>query len=67
MFLDQTHKDIVLIDLGLATKCNVDKYLFLRCGTPGFVAPEIANCHNPFSKFDAMSDMFSFGCIAHFL
>lgn len=26
---------------------DIEKYLFPRCGTPGFVAPEIANEKNP--------------------
>jgi calcium-dependent protein kinase len=34
---------IIIADFGLATKTDVDKYMFTRCGTPGFVAPEIAN------------------------
>ena len=33
----------VIADFGLATLINNDKYLFARCGTPGFVAPEIIN------------------------
>lgn len=32
-----------LVDFGLATKINIDEYLFKRCGTPGYVAPEIIN------------------------
>jgi serine/threonine protein kinase len=35
--------DIVLADFGLATFKNDPKILFKRCGTPGFVAPEILN------------------------
>ena len=33
--------DVTIIDLGLATKSNVDEHLFVRCGTVGFVAPEV--------------------------
>jgi len=29
------------VDFGLATDINESKYIFVRCGTPGFVAPEI--------------------------
>jgi len=32
---------VKIIDFGLATFIDVDKYLFGRCGTPGYVAPEI--------------------------
>ena len=31
----------VIVDLGLATFSDIEKYLFFRCGTPGYVAPEI--------------------------
>lgn len=31
----------VIIDFGLATRADIDEYLFFRCGTPGYVAPEI--------------------------
>jgi serine/threonine protein kinase len=39
---DNDH-DLVIADLGLATVLVRDKkeILFKRCGTPGFVAPEI--------------------------
>lgn len=33
--------DPVIVDFGLAAQCDVTPYLFFRCGTPGFVAPEI--------------------------
>lgn len=31
----------VIVDFGLATNVDLEKYLFFRCGTPGYVAPEI--------------------------
>jgi calcium-dependent protein kinase len=31
----------VIVDFGLASHADIDKYLFYRCGTPGYVAPEI--------------------------
>lgn len=33
--------DIVVADFGLATRIDIDNILFKRCGTPGFVAPEV--------------------------
>lgn len=31
----------VIVDFGLATYADQENYLFYRCGTPGYVAPEI--------------------------
>ena len=36
-------KSLRLTDFGLATKVDVKSYLYPKCGTPGYVAPEIAN------------------------
>ena len=33
--------DIVVADFGLATVTTLKDILFKRCGTPGFVAPEV--------------------------
>ena len=32
---------VKIIDFGLGTFVNVKEFLFKRCGTPGFVAPEV--------------------------
>ena len=32
-------EECVLIDFGLATEADTTSYLFVRCGTPGFLAP----------------------------
>lgn len=29
----------VIVDFGLSTPADTEKYLFFRCGTPGYVAP----------------------------
>ena len=34
---------LIIVDFGLATRTNIESFIFNRCGTPGFVAPEIAN------------------------
>jgi calcium-dependent protein kinase len=31
----------VIVDFGLASNVDLNEYLFFRCGTPGYVAPEI--------------------------
>jgi serine/threonine protein kinase len=31
--------DAVIADFGLATEVDIPEYLYVRCGTPGYVAP----------------------------
>jgi calcium-dependent protein kinase len=38
MFRDENSMDPVIVDFGLATNADLPKYLFYRCGTPGYVA-----------------------------
>jgi len=33
--------EVKVIDFGLGSFVKVKEYLFKRCGTPGFVAPEV--------------------------
>ena len=51
--------EISIVDLGFATFEKDYKKLFKRCGTPGFVAPEILKDKN----YDCKSDIFSVGII----
>lgn len=39
MFRKEGSNDLAICDFGLATYADEEKYLFVRCGTPGFVAP----------------------------
>jgi len=39
------------------------RYIFPKCGTPGFVAPEIANLVDKTIKYDKKCDIFSAGVI----
>lgn len=58
-------RDPVLVDFGLATYVNQENKLFTRCGTPGYVAPEIANLKEKDVAYDEKCDIFSFGVIMH--
>ena len=52
-----------IVDFGLATEKNVDQYFFPKCGTPGYVAPEILNLKNKYEKYSELCDIFSCGAI----
>ena len=57
-----------LIDFGLATSYDVTEYIFKRCGTPGFVAPEIINGLSGSNiKYTSKCDVFSAGIIFYLL
>lgn len=57
----------MISDLGLAS-WNYDKApIFDRCGTPGYIAPEVLNSPQSKVVLDHKSDIFSLGVIAHIL
>ena len=56
----------VIVDFGLATPVDIDNYLFFRCGTPGYVAPEIIEL-NESKPIEPECDIFSVGVIFHIL
>ena len=60
---------VKIVDFGLSTMINVDEYLFKRCGTPGFVAPEVINAdkNDPNLRFSSKCDIFSLGIIFYFM
>lgn len=58
--------NICIVDFGLSTHVD-DEYLFVRCGTPGFVAPEVINLKDLTKKYDKVCDIFSVGIIFHIL
>ncbi|KAL4468378.1 hypothetical protein ABPG72_012272 [Tetrahymena utriculariae] len=59
--------DLAIVDLGLATRADIDAFMFVRCGTPGFVAPEVINIKDLNTKYDVICDIFSLGLIFHIL
>ncbi|CAD8183766.1 unnamed protein product [Paramecium octaurelia] len=58
------YSSLVLVDFGLATLETLDKFLFPKCGTPGYVAPEVLNL-NYENKYTTKVDIFSSGCILY--
>lgn len=67
IFQDNEFQEPIIVDLGLATFENESEYLFPRCGTPGYVAPEVINIKSQGAKYGAVCDVFSLGVIFHIL
>ncbi len=61
---DDSH--IVIADFGLATFLD-EQILFKRCGTPGFVAPEVLSYNDGDEFYDVKCDVFSAGIIFYIL
>ena len=64
---DGNINDIVIADFGLATFKDAEDILFKRCGTPGFVAPEILIYKEGTEFYDEKCDVFSAGIIFYLL
>jgi serine/threonine protein kinase len=58
--------DCVIADFGLAQVIN-EEFMFVRCGTPGYVAPEVVNLKDTKAKYGTICDLFSVGVIFHLL
>lgn len=57
-----------IVDFGLATKSDIAEYLFKRCGTPGFVAPEVVNASSEENiHYSPKCDVFSAGVIFYLM
>ena len=67
LFKVEDKLEVSIADLGLATHSDIDEYMFVRCGTPGFVAPEVVNIKNLKSTYDPVCDMYSLGLLFHIL
>jgi serine/threonine protein kinase len=57
-----------IVDFGLSTVCDIPEYLFKRCGTPGYVAPEVINApSNVNIHYGPKCDVFSVGVIFYIM
>ncbi|CAD8117819.1 unnamed protein product [Paramecium sonneborni] len=52
-----------IVDFGLATYSTLKRFKYPKCGTPGFVAPEVINLQNSNQTYDKVCDIFSCGVI----
>ena len=59
----QENIDIGIVDLGFATFEEDYRKLFVRCGTPGYVAPEVLNDKD----YECKADVFSAGIIFYIM
>lgn len=67
MFRSKHTSEVVIVDFGLSTFVTSKNYIFYRCGTPGFMAPELLKAKNTKKKADPIGDIFSLGLIFHIL
>jgi serine/threonine protein kinase len=62
LLVDEETSAVKLVDFGLATDADECPYLYHRCGTPGYVAPEILNSKEG-NRYEVICDVFSLGVI----
>jgi len=63
LFKKKTGINIGIVDLGFATLEKDYEALFVRCGTPGYVAPEVLND----LPYKCKSDVYSAGIITYII
>ncbi|CAD8137365.1 unnamed protein product [Paramecium octaurelia] len=61
------YDSVVIADFGLATKVDQKPFLYTKCGTPGFVAPEVINLKDEQLCYGSVCDMYSLGVILYIL
>ncbi len=62
IFRNETIESLKIVDFGLSASTKEGR-LTMRCGSPGYVAPEILNDQG----YDCKSDVFSAGIILYIL
>jgi len=60
---------VKIVDFGMATYINTPKYIFTKCGTPGYIAPEIFKYdqNKETTAYNDRCDVFSAGCILYYM
>ena len=62
LIIEKRELKVCIADLGLACRTTDDKALKVKCGTPGYVDPEVLIKGGVFST---KSDIFSLGCLLY--
>lgn len=66
MMREQEGLSPIIVDFGLSVDADSDDYIFYRCGTPGYVAPEVTTILKG-DHIEPECDIFSLGAIFHIL
>ena len=70
-YKDKSPKENIakIIDFGLAERIQKCEYILTKCGTPGYIAPEIFDCKENSKEinYDNRCDIFSLGAMFYFL
>ncbi len=66
---DITPDDVVIVDFGLASHAHSTNLIYKRCGTPGFIAPEIIKSRESemINVISPKSDVFGAGVILYYM
>lgn len=67
LFRKENDYDCVIADFGLSEFSDTENYLYVRCGTPGYVAPEIISIRTLKAKYSPICDIYSLGLILYLL
>ncbi|CAD8131531.1 unnamed protein product [Paramecium pentaurelia] len=67
LFMNKDLESLVIADFGLAQSVDSHPYTYPKCGTPGFVAPEILEQDSDQAKYSVLCDIFSAGVILYVL
>ena len=67
-YISEKAKQVKLIDFGLASHSNNEEWLYTKCGTPGFLAPELfASDQEVKDNTTSKLDVYAVGIMLYFM
>lgn len=63
IFDSKKKKEIKFVDFGLSDYSNSKNFIHKKCGTPGFIAPEVINLRSQSVDYNTSCDVFSLGMV----